>query len=444
MKLSGIEDVYQNLYIGEHTIDGQKKNIIGADTISVNPTRIAVFGVGGGGVNAINHMVQSGLEGVSLYAANTDVQTLQTSLAQNVVPLGQKTCRGLGVGGDPMRGAESAKEMQGILEEVIRGYDMVFFASGFGGGTGTGATPIIADIARDCGVLSVGIVTMPFTHEGTQRMKNAQQGLEDLESIVDALLVIPNDNILSSDVISPDLSIDESFTLINKILSNAVSAITDIITIPGKINIDFADIEACLRSAGRVSIGIGFADASHDSGGSAHRATDIALKNKIIDKENSATLQTAEKIIVNVIAGQNVPVPELLVVPNLITDRVKGAQPMLKFGYRIEPNWNNEVQVTIIASSPNAAGTATKDIFASMHSIQNKAMHQQKDFGATHVQEDVSESFVDAHVFSKLSGITPENEEDTLSELLNTDELNDPALERLVGLSASSEMNLKL
>lgn len=440
----------------------RKKNIIGADTISLNPTRIAVFGVGGGGVNAVNHMIQSGMSRVTLFAANTDVQTLQTSLAENVIPLGQRTCRGLGVGGDPIRGAEAAREMTQVFEQVIREYDMVFFATGLGGGTGTGATPVIAEIARDCGVLTAAVVTMPFSHEGQQRMKNATQGLEDIEEIVDALVVIPNDNILSADVISPDLSIDESFTMINQILSNAVSAITDIITIPGTINIDFADIEMCLRQAGRVSIGIGSSDVQGDAGGSAHRATELALKNKIIDRENSATLQTAEKIIINVAAGRSVPVPELLAVPNIVVDRVKGAAPTLKFGYRIEPSWEHKVEVTIVASSPRAAGLVGQGVSSvqglSLATRAGGMAGKTTGFGAAKSADsgrvqfgrlqdsenfahsgDLAGKFADADMFARLTGLQAEDDDEALAHTLNSEDLSDPALERLVGIGRKSD-----
>ena len=433
MKLNSIENTSLSVFDGLNQ-RATKKNIIGADTISINPTRIAVFGVGGGGVNAINHMVESGITGITLYAANTDVQTLETCLAENIIPLGYKTCRGLGVGGDPIRGAEAAREMNSDLERVISEYDMIFLASGFGGGTGTGATPVIAEIAKSLNVLTVGILTMPFSHEGRERMQNAEQGLGDIEEIVDALLVIPNDNILSNAVIAPDLNMDDSFALINKILSQSVAAVTDIITIPSKVNIDFADIKSCLQNAGRVSIGMGFSDAQADSGGSAQRAADMALKNKLIDKENSAILQSAKKIVINAVIGKSAPLAEVNAIPNLVRDRVKGDPPTIKLGYRVNPEWDHQVEVTIIASSPHGVSTSQeffprinekKETIQPHHEFNNKS------------KDDITGGYIDSDISAILNNKIDDDDE-LLSHIIDSEELENPALERLVGHSQSS------
>ncbi len=432
MKFSAIEDAPEEIF-DDSQFRSAKKNIIGGDDISINPTRIAVFGVGGGGVNAINHMARAKINGVDLYAANTDVQTLITSVVENVIPLGKKKFKGLGVGGDPLKGAEAAKEMIKDVEKVIAEYEMVFFASGFGGGTGTGATPVLAEIAKDLGILTVGVITMPFTHEGELRSHNAIQGLEDIESILDSLIVIPNDNILRGDVISPDAKIEESFSFVNKILSDSVSAITDIITIPGTINIDFADIDVCLRSAGRVSIGVGLSDAKDNNGGSAHRATDIALKNKVIDKENTQTLQNAKHIIVNAVAGTAVSTQELMAIPQIIMDRAKGNKPVLKYGYRIRKDWDNQVKVTIIASSDGVGRGFNFDA----HSITNKKREEKPlnsfdQYYNKNEEVNISSHHVDTKSFEKISQSATANDDDSLMQVLSQEEYQSPALERLV------------
>ena len=210
----------------------------------VSPAKIKVIGVGGGGGNAFNRMIKSGLTGVEFWLMNTDLQILNTSVCKNKIQLGPKLTNGLGAGGEPQVGEKAAEEAQQEITQALEGADMVFVTAGMGGGTGTGAAPIVAKIAKDLGILTIGVVTKPFSFEGKRRQNQAQQGLEKLRESVDALIVIPNDKLL--DVVDRRVSLQESFIVVDEVLLRGVQGISDIITIPGLINVDFADVKSVI------------------------------------------------------------------------------------------------------------------------------------------------------------------------------------------------------
>ncbi len=377
-KLEEIDEAYTDgmtIQFDPHvTIEPEvkKKNIIGSDTITVNPTKIAVFGVGGGGVNALDSMIRSGIENVELYAANTDVQTLESCLAENVITLGPRSCFGRGVGGDPEKGLEAGRESHEVLKNEICKFDMIFIASGLGGGTGTGVAPLIAQIAVENNVLAVAVVTTPFAYEGRLRAQNAQQGLAQLEQYADALIEIPNDHVFKTEVMTPDKKIEESFDMVNKVLSNSVTAISDIITKPGKINIDFADIKKVLKSAGRVAIGMGMEHDSEKSGHS-HRATERALENHLISEKNLDIIYHANNVIVNAVVGREISMQDFSAISDIIATRTKNHDTLnLKCGYRVNTDWTTEALVTIIASANPSESDAIHGLQEHGHSVSHK------------------------------------------------------------------------
>ena len=219
------------------------------------PADIKVIGVGGGGGNAVNRMIKAGLGGVEFWAMNTDVQVLEMSLAEHKIRIGSKLTNGLGAGGNPEKGEKSAEETRDEIVNAIGKADMVFVTAGMGGGTGTGAAPVVARIAKELGALTIGVVTKPFSFEGKKRMNQAIQGLEKLKETVDALIVIPNDKLL--EVVDRRTTMREAFQVVDEVLLRGVQGISDIITVPGMINVDFADVRSVMESSGSALMGIG-------------------------------------------------------------------------------------------------------------------------------------------------------------------------------------------
>lgn len=260
---------------------------------------IKVVGVGGGGGNTISRLMQVGIVGAETVAINTDAQDLLYTDADTKILIGKDITGGLGAGADPNIGGEAAKESKEEIKKALEGADMVFIDCGLGGGTGTGASPVIADIAKKVGALTVGIVTMPFAMEGQQRQKNAQEGLENLESVVDTLIVIPNDKLLE---IVPDVSILTAFKVADEILVNAVKGIAELITKPGLVNLDFADVRAVMSSGGLAMIGMG----ESDSENRAVESVEKSLTNPLLD----VAIEGANGALINVSGGEGVTIKE--------------------------------------------------------------------------------------------------------------------------------------
>jgi len=221
-----------------------------------NAAKIKVIGVGGGGCNGVNRMIDSGITGVEFWAINTDSQALKMTSASQYLQIGQKLTRGLGAGGNPAIGQKAAEESRDEIANALEGTDLVFITSGMGGGTGTGASPIVAEVAKEMGCLTVGIVTRPFTFEGRRRTTQAEEGIAALQSRVDTLIVIPNNKLLS--VITPETPVQKAFQFADDILRQGVQGISDIIIIPGLVNVDFADVRAVMADAGSALMGIGY------------------------------------------------------------------------------------------------------------------------------------------------------------------------------------------
>lgn len=301
---------------------------------------IKVVGVGGGGGNVINNMIASNIRAVDFIAVNTDSQVLEASLAMQKVQIGVSVTRGLGAGSKPEIGRQAAIEDRLQIAEVLEGADMVFITAGMGGGTGTGASPVVAGIAKELGALVVGVVTKPFFYEGRQRMLNAEEGIKELERNVDTLIVIPNDRIrLVVEMATPLL---ESFSIANNVLKHAVQGIADLIVVPGLINVDFADVKTIMEKGGRSVMGMGRGKGE----GRAREAAKKAISNPLL--ENSS-IDGARRILVNVTGGLDLSLGDAEEAASLIFDSAdKGAN--IIFGAVIDPDIVEEIRVIIIAA----------------------------------------------------------------------------------------------
>src|SRR5512139_3364104 len=302
--------------------------------------KIKVVGVGGGGGNAINSMVAANLFGVEFISVNTDSQHLESSLAPLKVQIGGQLTKGLGAGSNPTIGRQAALEDREALAGCIEGADMVFITAGMGGGTGTGAAPVIAGIARELGVLTVGVVTKPFYYEGRKRSINAEEGLKELRKYVDTLIVIPNDRIHL--VVEKGTPLLKSFSIANDVLRQAIQGISDVILRPGLINLDFADVRTIMEAAGKAVIGMGAATGE----GSAREAAKQAISNPLIEE---FSVDGAHRILVNITGGLNMSFDVLNEVGSLIHDSVHNEANII-VGTVIDPDMDDEVRVTVIAT----------------------------------------------------------------------------------------------
>ncbi len=301
---------------------------------------IRVIGVGGAGGNAVNNMIASNLHGVEFIALNTDCQVLETALAPTKVQLGLELTKGLGAGSNPEIGREAALEDREAIAECLRGSDMVFITAGMGGGTGTGASPVVAGIAKELGALTVAIVTRPFFYEGRKRAINADIGIKELQTYVDALLIIPNDRI--GLVVAKGTPMLKSFAVANDVLRQAVQGISDLILIPGLINLDFADVKAVMANAGRAVMGVGLGKGE----GGALEAAKRAISNPLL--EDSST-EGAKGIVINITGGPNLSQSDVQDAAAFIYDLADDEANII-FGAVINPDIDDEVRVTVIAT----------------------------------------------------------------------------------------------
>lgn len=309
------------------------------DIVPSNAARIKVIGVGGGGGNAVNRMIASNLESVEFWTINTDAQALNQSAAYKCVQIGQKLTRGLGAGGNPAIGQKAAEESREELTLALENADLVFIATGMGGGTGTGAAPIVAEVAKEAGALTVGIVTRPFTFEGKRRAEQAKQGIEALQSRVDTLIVIPNDKLLT--VIPEHTPVQEAFRYADEVLRQGVQGISDIITIPGLVNVDFADIRAIMADAGSALMGIG--------GGSGKSRATEAAKMAISSPLLESSIEGAKGIVFNITGGTDLTLHEVNAAAEIIYEVVDQNANII-FGAVIDERMQGEIKITVIAT----------------------------------------------------------------------------------------------
>jgi cell division protein FtsZ len=315
---------------------------------------IKVVGVGGGGTNAVNRMIESGLKGVEFIAVNTDAQQLMMSEADYRVHIGEKLTKGLGAGSNPEIGQQAAEESRDKIREVLQGADMVFITAGKGGGTGTGAAPVIAEIAKEeIGALTVGVVTRPFAFEGRRRAVQAEEGIRKLKEKVDTLIIIPNDNLLQ--VADKKTSMIDAFKLADDVLRQGVQGITDLITVPGLINLDFADVKAIMKDAGSALMGIGMASGENR----AVEAAQLAITSPLLEE----SIEGAKGILLNISGGPDLGLFEVNEAAEIISQAADPDANII-FGAVIDEALGDNVKVTVIAAGFDKRTQAKLDLVA--------------------------------------------------------------------------------
>ena len=300
---------------------------------------IKVVGCGGGGTNAVNRMVEAGLQGVQFIAVNTDRQALTLSQADTKIQIGEKLTKGLGAGAVPEVGRRAAEESREEIAQALKGADLVFVTAGMGGGTGTGAAPIVAEIARDMNCLTIAVVTKPFAFEGKQRMKNAEMGINDLKQSVDTLVVIPNDRLLQ--VVSKGTTMLEAFRIADDVLRQGIQGISDLIAVPAVINLDFADVKTIMESGGMAHMGIGVGKGETRLVDAANKAISSPLLETKIDG--------ARAVLINVTGGKDMSIMEINEAANLVMESADSEANII-FGAGIDESLNDEVRITVIAT----------------------------------------------------------------------------------------------
>jgi cell division protein FtsZ len=307
---------------------------------TASPTVIKVIGCGGGGSNAVNRMIDANIANVEFIVLNTDLQALNLSHAEKRIAIGQKVTKGLGAGGKPAVGQEAAEEDKEVITNLLKGTDMVFITAGMGGGTGTGSAPVVARIARELGVLTVGVVTTPFEFEGPVRMRQAREGIKRLHENVDSLIVIPNQQLLK--VVDKNMPIRQAFLVADDVLRQGVEGISNIITKPGDVNIDFADVRNAMLGQGDAILGVGIGEGENRAVDAATKA----IKNPMLEDTN---IDGAKNVLVNVCSGENISAQEVAEIMKVVTASADENVNIL-WGQVVDPSLDNNVSVTVIAT----------------------------------------------------------------------------------------------
>lgn len=368
--------------------------------------RIKVVGIGGGGCNAVNRMIDEGLTGIEFIAVNTDAQALQFSKAKVRVRIGEKSTRGLGAGGDPRIGRAAAEESAEELYEVLKGSDMVFVTAGLGGGTGTGGAPVIAQIAKEIGALTIGVVTRPFTFEGTHRSKSAEEGATALKEHADTLIIIPNDRLLQ--IVDKRSGLQDAFKVADDVLRQGIQGISELITIPGLINLDFADVRTIMSEGGAALMAVGQASGEDR----ALKAAEIAISNQLLD----VTIDGARGILFNVTGGESLKLFEVNQAAAIIKETAHPDVNLI-FGAVIDESMGENLRITVIATGFEgqslSAMQSTKD-------VKQSSTPQQRPLPSMLDKEDQNEDE------------TPRKGADTYEfpTRINTDDLDVPAFLR--------------
>ncbi len=349
------------------------------EIIKKQAARIKIIGVGGAGNNSITRMREVGIKGGEIIAINTDAQDLLYTNADKKILIGKELSRGLGAGSNPRIGAEAAKEQGAEVKKALEGSDMVFITCGLGGGTGTGAAPVVADIAKKMGALTIGVVTLPFTVEGKKRIENAMDGLERMESLVDTLIVIPNDKLLE---LAPDLPLPTAFKVADEILTNAVKGITELVTRSGLVNLDFADIKAVMSNGGVSLIGMG----ESDSNNRAIEAVDHALNNPLLDVQ----IENASGALINVLGGNDLTLEEYKVVVGAIGEKLSSEAKIIS-GAQISKDLEGSIKVMLIIT-----GVKSSQISGDKKSLeQQKKESIEEELGIEYIEGDDTEEVVE-------------------------------------------------
>jgi len=309
-----------------------------AELLKKQAAKIKVIGVGGGGGNSLSRMREIGIKGGELIAVNTDAQDLLYSNADQKILIGRELTQGLGAGSNPKVGEEAAKESESEIKKKISGSDMIFITCGLGGGTGTGAAPVIASLAKKQGALTIGVVTLPFTIEGKKRLENAMEGLERMESVVDTLIVIPNDKLLE---LAPELPLHTAFKIADEILTNAVKGVTELVTVAGLVNLDFADVKAVMVDGGVSLIGMGESDSTNRAAESVEKA----INNPLLDVD----ISNATGALVNVIGGPDMSLDECKVIIESVGAKLSPYAKLI-WGAQISPDMEKSIRVLLIVT----------------------------------------------------------------------------------------------
>jgi cell division protein FtsZ len=312
-----------------------------------NFARIKVLGLGGGGSNAVNRMIREGIQGVEFVAINTDAQALMLSEAPQRIHIGEKLTKGLGAGGNPEIGRKAAEESNDELYEVVRGADMVFLTAGMGGGTGTGAAPVAANIAREIGALAIGVVTRPFTFEGTRRRQVADEGIEKLKEEVDTLIVIPNDRLLQ--IADKRASLQDAFRMADDVLRQGIQGISELITVPGLINLDFADVRSIMSEGGAALMAMGQAGGENRASEAARQA----ISSELLD----VTIDGARGILFNVTGGPDLTLYEVNEAAEIIRETAHPEANII-FGAVIDEGMTDKVRITVVATGFDTTATS--------------------------------------------------------------------------------------
>ncbi|MEO1519602.1 MAG: cell division protein FtsZ [Cyanobacteria bacterium J06633_2] len=358
------------LHLGQANNEGAiQVEAKGERIVSDSVAKIKVIGVGGGGCNAVNRMIAGQVAGVEFWAVNTDAQALDNSAADNCLQVGQKLTRGLGAGGNPAIGQKAAEESRDEIATALEGADLVFITSGMGGGTGTGGAPVVAEVAKEVGALTVGVMTRPFTFEGRRRMNQADEGIEALQSRVDTLIVIPNDKLLS--VISEQTPVQEAFRVADDILRQGVQGISDIITIPGLVNVDFADVRAVMADAGSALMGIGVGSGKSR----AREAAVAAISSPLLE----SSIDGAQGVVFNITGSSDLTLHEVNAAAEIIYEAVDPNANII-FGAVIDERLQGEVNITVIATgfTPEAANNAMSSAVKRVASGDHKPFQTSK------------------------------------------------------------------
>jgi cell division protein FtsZ len=336
-------------------------------SFNLSPAKIKVIGLGGGGCNAVTRMVREGIRGVEFIGMNTDAQAMALTEAPIRIQIGERLTKGLGVGGDHVLGQKAAEEDRDEIKDVISGSDMVFITAGMGGGTGTGAAHVVAEISKQSGALTIAVVTKPFTFEGAHRSKVAEEGIENLLGKVDTLIIIPNDRLLA--LCDTKTGVDNAFKLADDVLRHGVQAISEVITVPGVINLDFADIKAIMKNAGPAWMSIG-------RGSGQNRATDAA-KEALASPLLDVAINGATGVLFNIIGGTNLSLFEVNEAAEVIRQAVDSEANII-FGVAQDENMDKEVQITLIATGFTAARTGmigasqNKEVIDALANLKNR------------------------------------------------------------------------
>ena len=334
--------------------------------------KIKVVGVGGGGTNAVNRMIECGVSGVNFLAMNTDAQVLDMSSAEMHLQLGESLTKGLGAGGDPEVGRNAAEESKQEIKKALEGADMVFVTAGMGGGTGTGAAPVIAEIAKEMGALTVGVVTKPFAFEGPRRARAADDGIEGLRDKVDTIIVIPNDKLLG--ITEKKATLLEAFRMADDVLRQGVQGVSDIITIPGMINVDFADVKTVMADAGSALMGIGYATGDNR----AMEAAQAAISSPLLE----ASIDGARGVLLNVTGGSDLTLSEVYEAADVIFKATDERDANIIFGTVISDRMEGAVQVTVLATGFDGSRPVKNDRMGSRESVPVHAATEELDIPA--------------------------------------------------------------